>query len=79
MFLTRIGPAAKCIVTGDLTQIDLPKHQVSGLITAVKILEGIDGIATVYLNEADVIRHRLVKKIIGAYDRLNEQKEDTQQ
>ena len=76
MFLTRIGPAAKCIVTGDVTQIDLPKHQVSGLITAVKILQGIDGIGTVYLNEADVIRHRLVKKIIDAYSRLNEQKEE---
>ncbi|GIV32900.1 MAG: phosphate starvation protein PhoH [Chitinophagales bacterium] len=69
MFLTRIGPAAKCIVTGDLTQIDLPKNQKSGLTTAVKILEGIEGIATVYLNEGDVIRHRLVKKIIHAYDR----------
>ncbi len=75
MFLTRIGPAAKCIVTGDLTQIDLPKNQKSGLVTAVKILEGIDGIATVYLNEGDVIRHRLVKKIIGAYDRWKEQHE----
>ncbi|HXH19850.1 MAG TPA: PhoH family protein [Chitinophagales bacterium] len=73
MFLTRIGPAAKCIVTGDLTQIDLPKNQVSGLVTAVKILENIHGIATVYLTEADVIRHRLVKKIIDAYSRLNEQ------
>jgi len=78
MFLTRIGPAAKCIVTGDLTQIDLPKHQVSGLITAVKILEGVDGIATVYLNEGDVIRHRLVKKIIDAYGKLSDQKDGTQ-
>lgn len=78
MFLTRIGPAAKCIVTGDLTQIDLPRHQVSGLITAVKILEGVDGIATVYLNEGDVIRHRLVKKIIDAYGKLSDQKDGTQ-
>lgn len=76
MFLTRIGPAAKCIVTGDLTQIDLPKNQVSGLITAVKILKDVDGIATVYLTEADVIRHRLVKKIIDAYSRLNDRHEE---
>jgi len=73
MFLTRIGPAAKCIVTGDITQIDLPKHQVSGLVTAVKILEGVEGIATVYLTQSDVIRHRLVKKIIDAYSKLGEQ------
>lgn len=73
MFLTRLGPAAKCIITGDLTQIDLPRNQVSGLVTAVKLLENVEGIATVYLTEADVIRHRLVKKIIDAYSRLNEQ------
>lgn len=73
MFLTRIGPAAKCIVTGDLTQIDLPKNHASGLLTALKILENIDGIATVYLTQSDVIRHRLVKKIIEAYGNLSEQ------
>ena len=72
MFLTRIGPAAKCIVTGDLTQIDLPKHQASGLVTALKILENVEGIATVCLSQSDVIRHRLVKKIIDAYGKLSE-------
>ena len=74
MFLTRIGPAAKCIVTGDLTQIDLPKNQSSGLVTAVRLLEKVEGIATVYLTQADVIRHRLVKKIIEAYGKLGEQR-----
>ncbi len=72
MFLTRLGPSAKCIVTGDLTQIDLPKNQKSGLDKALRILEGIKGIATVYLNEEDVIRHRLVKKIIKAYEKSEE-------
>lgn len=70
MFLTRLGPAAKCIITGDLTQIDLPKNQASGLITALRLLEGIDGIGAIRLTQADVIRHRLVKKIIAAYDTL---------
>ena len=73
MFLTRIGPSAKCIITGDLTQIDLPKNQNSGLVTAVNILSSINGIATVYLTEADVIRHKLVKKIIGAYAKIQDQ------
>lgn len=72
MFLTRLGPSAKCIITGDLTQIDLPKNQKSGLDKALRILDGIKGIATVYLNEEDVIRHRLVKKIIKAYEKSEE-------
>ena len=72
MFLTRLGSSAKCIVTGDLTQIDLPKNQKSGLPTAVRILENIEGIATVKLTQVDVIRHKLVKKIIEAYGKLNE-------
>jgi phosphate starvation-inducible protein PhoH and related proteins len=71
MFLTRIGPAAKCIVTGDMTQIDLPKNQKSGLKEAINILEPIAGIGTIYLEEADVVRHRLVKHIINAYGKLN--------
>lgn len=68
MFLTRIGPSAKCIITGDLTQIDLPHNQKSGLAKANRILENIEGIATVFLNEGDVIRHKLVKFIIKAYE-----------
>ena len=69
MFLTRIGANAKAIITGDLTQIDLPKNQRSGLDKAVRILQNIDGIAHIELNEEDVVRHRLVKAIIRAYDK----------
>lgn len=69
MFLTRMGPHAKFIVTGDLTQIDLPKKQQSGLVRATKILEGIKGITFAYLTYEDVVRHKLVKDIIKAYDR----------
>ena len=69
MFLTRIGPSAKCIITGDLSQIDLPRSQKSGLWHSIKILEHVEGIETVRLNADDVVRHRLVKEIIKAYDR----------
>lgn len=67
MFLTRMGPSAKFVVTGDLTQIDLPKQQSSGLKNAVEVLSNIDGIAVVNLTDNDVIRHKLVKSIINAY------------
>ncbi len=76
MFLTRIGPSAKAIITGDLTQIDLPKNQRSGLAKAVRILKNVDGISHVELDEADVVRHRLVKQIIKAYDKEHEREED---
>jgi len=69
MFLTRLGPSAKCIITGDLTQIDLPKNQRSGLSKSLELLKGIKGIGIVMLNKNDVIRHRLVKHIIEAYER----------
>jgi phosphate starvation-inducible PhoH-like protein len=69
MFLTRMGPNAKFIVTGDLSQIDLPKKSQSGLLKAVNILEGIKGIHFAYLTFEDVVRHRLVKDIIKAYDK----------
>jgi phosphate starvation-inducible PhoH-like protein len=69
MFLTRMGPNAKFIITGDLTQIDLPRKGMSGLVKAVKILEGIEGIEFAYLTFEDVVRHKLVKNIIKAYDR----------
>jgi phosphate starvation-inducible PhoH-like protein len=71
MFLTRIGPNSKCIITGDPTQIDLPRSQQSGLNVALRILSHIEGISTIYLNETDVVRHRLVREIIKAYDALN--------
>ncbi len=67
MFLTRMGPSAKFIVTGDITQIDLPKNQPSGLVQAIKILPSIRGIDFIYLDGGDVVRHRLVKEIIEAY------------
>lgn len=67
MFLTRMGPKSKMIVTGDTTQIDLPKHQASGMSEAWKILIGVKGIGFISLNEKDVIRHTLVKSIIEAY------------
>lgn len=76
MFLTRIGANAKAIITGDLTQIDLPKNQRSGLDKAVRILQNIDGIAHIELDEDDVVRHRLVKAIIKAYDRENAKEGD---
>lgn len=69
MFLTRMGPNAKFIITGDLSQIDLPKKSHSGLLKAVNILDGIEGIHFAYLTYEDVVRHRLVKDIIKAYDR----------
>ena len=69
MFLTRIGANAKAIITGDLSQVDLPKNQRSGLDKATRILRNIDGIAHIELDEEDVVRHRLVKAIIRAYDR----------
>ena len=72
MFLTRLGPSAKCIITGDLSQVDLPFHQKSGLRHATHILEGLEGVATVNLTADDVVRHRLVKEIIRAYDRSDE-------
>ncbi|MEZ2444134.1 PhoH family protein [Chitinophaga sp. RCC_12] len=68
MFLTRIGASAQAIITGDLTQIDLPKNQQSGLERATRILRNIDGIGQVELDEEDVVRHRLVKAIIKAYE-----------
>lgn len=67
MFLTRMGPTAKFIVTGDVTQIDLPRKQQSGLNTALRILGEIKGIEIIYLNGDDVVRHKLVKNILRAY------------
>lgn len=72
MFLTRIGANAKAIITGDMTQVDLPKNQRSGLEKAVRILNNVDGIAHIELDEEDVVRHRLVKAIIRAYERDNQ-------
>ncbi|MGZ8393414.1 MAG: PhoH family protein, partial [Nitrospira sp.] len=69
MFLTRLGFHSKAVVTGDITQIDLPSDRVSGLIEVRDILQDIAGIEFVYFDERDVVRHRLVQEIIKAYDR----------
>ena len=67
MFLTRLGVNSKTVVTGDKTQIDLPRREESGLVQVERVLPGIEGIAFCYLNETDVVRHRLVREIIRAY------------
>jgi phosphate starvation-inducible protein PhoH and related proteins len=69
MFLTRLGANSKAIVTGDITQIDLPQKTASGLIQAREILSGIEGVGFIYFDKADVVRHRLVKDIIDAYEK----------
>lgn len=69
MFLTRMGASAKFVITGDLTQVDLPKNQPSGLLQAHKLLQHVEGIDFVYLDERDVIRHQLVKKIVDVYNK----------
>jgi phosphate starvation-inducible PhoH-like protein len=68
MFLTRIGQGARAVITGDTTQIDLPKRVDSGLLHALSILTGVEGIYFGYLNTGDVVRNPLIKKIIEAYD-----------
>jgi phosphate starvation-inducible PhoH-like protein len=75
MFLTRLGLNSRVVITGDKTQIDLPKRSDSGLLEVEAILGGIDGISMIYLDEKDVIRHRLVKDIIQAYAREGEEEE----
>ncbi|MCK4904524.1 MAG: PhoH family protein, partial [Candidatus Marinimicrobia bacterium] len=69
MFLTRLGVNSKAIITGDVTQIDLPKNVISGLVQVAKILQNIDGIGFATLTETDVVRHQLVREIIKAYEK----------
>lgn len=71
MFLTRLGANSKSIITGDITQIDLPPKTASGLVQAQEILSRIDGVGFVYLDKGDVVRHKLVKDIIDAYEKFN--------
>jgi len=75
MFLTRLGVTSKAIITGDITQIDLPPNDQSGLINAMDILEGVKGISFVKFSSNDVVRHELVKKINTAYEKKKESKE----
>lgn len=72
MFLTRMGRNAKFVITGDITQIDLPRNQSSGLLQATQILQGIEGVEIIQLDNCDVVRHRLVTQIINAYSKLAE-------
>ena len=74
MFLTRLGFRSKMVVTGDITQIDLPDGKKSGLKTVLDILKDVDDIAIVTLNKKDVVRHRLVQDIVNAYEKYNEEK-----
>ena len=69
IFLTRIGFGSKAVITGDVTQIDLPQGKRSGLIEAERVLAGVEGIEFVYFTEKDVVRHRLVQLIIRAYEK----------
>lgn len=70
MFLTRLGPNSKAIITGDITQIDLPSKAQSGLMQVKEILKNVDGVGFIYFNRNDVVRHKLVKDIIDAYDKF---------
>jgi len=79
MFLTRIGSSAKAIITGDLTQVDLPRNQRSGLAKASRILKNIDGIGYIELDEEDVVRHRLVKAILRAYDKEGQREQEVEE
>jgi phosphate starvation-inducible protein PhoH and related proteins len=74
MFLTRLGFGSKAVITGDITQVDLPEHKVSGLIEVQSILKDIEGIQFVYFTEKDVVRHPLVQDIIKAYDKAGERR-----
>ena len=75
MFLTRMGMNTKMVITGDLTQIDLPREQRSGLKEALKILDGVEGIDVVHLAQKDIVRHKLVTRIVNAYDAYDKEKE----
>ena len=71
MFLTRMGWNTKMIITGDMTQIDLPRSQKSGLVEALEILKDVEGIGVVELNRKDIVRHKLVTRIVNAYERYD--------
>ncbi|MGC9966916.1 MAG: PhoH family protein [Syntrophobacteraceae bacterium] len=74
MFLTRLGLGSKAVITGDITQIDLPENKPSGLVQAIDLLQGVQGIRMVYFTKRDVVRHRLVQDIIDAYEKSEERK-----
>ena len=74
MFLTRLGEGSRCIVTGDISQIDLPRGHISGLVQALEILKNVEGIGIQYMNDKDVVRHELVQRIVRAYDEFEKSK-----
>lgn len=76
MFLTRLGFGSKIVITGDITQIDLPDDKISGLKDAIRVLDGVKDIAICRLTSADVVRHALVQEIINAYERSAQKTED---
>ena len=79
MFLTRMGMNTKMIITGDLTQIDLPREQRSGLKEALKILDGVEGIGVVKLGQKDIVRHKLVPRIVNAYDKYDKERAEARE
>ncbi len=78
MFLTRLGYDSKAVITGDITQIDLPADQLSGMVDAMRVLEGVEGIGFMRFTEADVVRHHLVQSIIRAYEYRDAQRSRTE-
>jgi len=78
MFLTRMGWNTKMLITGDTSQIDLPRPQKSGLIEALHILTGMEGIGVVRLEQADIVRHKLVTRIVNAYEAYDKERENPQ-
>ena len=79
MFLTRMGMNTKMVITGDLTQIDLPREQRSGLKEALKILDGVEGIGVVKLGQKDIVRHKLVTRIVNAYDKYDKERAEARE
>ncbi len=77
MFLTRLGMNAKMIITGDITQIDLPRSTQSGLIQALRVLRDVKGIGKIEFGKKDIIRHALVQRIVEAYEAFDNEKEET--
>src|SRR5262249_29502113 len=79
MFLTRIGYGSKAVITGDITQIDLPVGKMSGLVEARNVISGVEGISFIHFNERDVVRHPLVQRIVRAYETYSSQRMARQQ
>jgi phosphate starvation-inducible PhoH-like protein len=76
MFLTRLGNNSKAVITGDITQIDLPNPRKSGLVDAINVLDGVEGIAFCHFEDGDVVRHALVQRIVRAYDATKAQQQE---